>query len=371
MNNNLNYPGMPQGQPVPQPGMPQGQPVPQPVMPQGQPGYQPVMPQGQPVYQPIDKRIIKQCRHNAEKRWYRRLFVLNLLIIVAAIAYFIYSMNDNREYYENIVDYYASSMTKKQNETESGNSRDSGTTSDGEGEDDKSILSEVKQAPQNIQLLLAILYAVIALPFIVSYTYAQYRSMSVRITEKTYPEIYAIVQEYAQKLGMKRVPKIYMVQGNGILNAFSAFIPFRQYIELYADLLEVAYREHHDMATIRFVIAHEMAHIYYRHSKMHNYYGILFSQMIPILGATLSRAREYSCDRLAQVLSGSDGMDTMMMLIAGIHLYRQVDKNDYVQNAVNVNGFFVFCYNLVCNHPIMPKRVFALVDPYRRSGKLY
>ena len=72
MNNNLNYPGMPQGQ---------------------------------PVYQPIDKRIIKQCRHNAEKRWYRRLFVLNLLIIVAAIAYFIYSMDDNREYYENIVDY--------------------------------------------------------------------------------------------------------------------------------------------------------------------------------------------------------------------------------------------------------------------------
>ena len=167
------------------------------------------------------------------------------------------------------------------------------------------------------------------------------------------------------------MPKIYMVQGDGVLNAFSSFIPFRQYIEIYADLLEVAYREYHDMATIRFIIAHEMAHIYYKHATMHYYYGMMFSQAIPILGPTASRAREYSCDRLAQLLSGSDGVEAMMSLVAGKHLYKQVDKNDYLHHAREVKGFFVFCYNLVCSHPIMTKRVLALVDPQRRSGMLY
>lgn len=329
-------------------------------------------PDGKPIYQPLDKRLIKACRHKAEKRWYRRLFVLNLLIIVAAIAYFVYSMDDNQKYYDDIADYYASAIQEAQEKTESGESQRSDHSSDSEENEKQDTLEDkINDMPENIEYLVMIIFTVIAIPFVVSYAYAQYRSMSVRITEKTYPEIYAIVEEYAQKLGMKRVPKIYMVQGNGILNAFSSFIPFRQYIEIYADLLEVAYREYHDMATIRFIIAHEMAHIYYKHATMHYYYGMMFSQAIPILGPTASRTREYSCDRLAQVLSGSDGMDAMMTLIAGIHLYRQVDKIDYVQHAVNVKGFFVFCYNLVSSHPVMSKRVIALADPERKSGALY
>lgn len=330
------------------------------------------------VYQPIDKRILKQCRHKAEKRWYRRLFVLNLLIIAAAIAYFVYSMDENKKYYDNVIDYYSSVWEDIQKEAEEGGKpsetasaeEEDGENSEKQAEKD-ALEKTVSAVPENIEYLLAVIFTVMAIPFIVSYAYAQYRSMSVRITERTYPEIYAIVEEYAQKLGMKRVPKIYMVQGNGVLNAFSSFIPFRQYIEVYADLLEVAYREYHDMATIRFVIAHEMAHIYYKHATMHYYYGMMFSQAIPILGSTASRAREYSCDRLAQLLSGSDGVDAMMTLTAGIHLYKQVNHADYVQNAMTVKGLFVFCYNLVASHPVMTKRVIALVDPQRKSGALY
>ena len=338
-----------------------------------QPQMQPDMPQnGRPVYQKIDKRIIKQCRHKAEKRWYRRLFVINILVIVFCVAYFIYSTDENQKYYDNVADYYASIVSETMEENEGGDDQSSEEQTDDDEKSEREILEEkVNDMPENIEYLIVIIFTIIAIPFIVSYAYAQYRSMSVRITEKTYPEIYAIVEEYAQKLGMKRVPKIYMVQGNGILNAFSSFIPFRQYIEIYADLLEVAYREHHDMATIRFIIAHEMSHIYLKHATMHYYYGMMFSQAIPIIGPTASRAREYSCDRLAQLLSGSDGVDAMMTLIAGIHLYKQVDKIDYVQNAVNVGGFFVFCYNLVSSHPVMTKRILALVDPYKKSGKLY
>lgn len=317
-------------------------------------------------YEKIDKKILKKCRHKAELRWYRRLLVLNILIIAAAIGYFIYSIDENREYIENV----CNSVVESANQIDSWKSIDIEQNAQKE-EQLNTLKKQVANVPKSIVCLIEIIFLFIAVPFIISYTYAQYRSMSVRITEKTYPEIYAIVEEYSQKLGLKRVPKVYMIQGNGLLNAFSSFIPFRQYIEIYADLLEVAYREHHDMDTIRFIIAHEMGHIYYKHSTMHYYYSIMLSQVIPILGSTASRTREYSCDRLAQLLSGSDGIDAMMMLTAGIHLYKQVDKQDYIDNAKTVNGFFIFCYNLASTHPIMSKRVLALDDPQQKSGKLY
>ena len=360
---------VPQPQYVPQQQfVPQPQYVPrQPIIPQPQNIPPQQGPDGKLIYQPFDKRIIKQCRHKAETRWYRRLFVLNILIIVMAIAYFVYSMDENKKYYDGVVDYYSQVIE----DIKKGDDETSTDTSDDENKEQKSLEEEIGETPENIEYLVMIIFTAIAIPFIVSYAYAQYRSMSVRITEKNYPEIYAIVEEFAQKLGMKRVPKIYMVQGDGVLNAFSSFIPFRQYIEIYADLLEVAYREYHDMDTIRFIIAHEMAHIHYKHATMHYYYGMMFSQAIPILGSTASRAREYSCDRLAQLLSGSDGIEAMMTLIAGKHLYKQVDKQDYLNHAREVKGFFLFCYNLICSHPVMTKRVIALADPERKSGKLY
>ncbi len=327
---------------------------------------QPAPSSGGPVYEKIDRKILMQCRHKAERRWYRRLAVLNILIIVGVIAFFIYAFDDTREYAENVYNSVVASVE----EWENPDSADSEQSSQKTEELDK-IEEQTEDIPQSLYYMLEILITIVAIPFVVYFAYAQYRSMSVRITEKTYPEIYAIVEEYSQKLGLKRVPKIYMVQGNGVLNAFSTFIPFKQYIEIYADLLEVAYREHHDMDTIRFIIAHEMGHIYYKHATMHYYYAIMFSQLIPILGSTASRAREYSCDRLAQLLSGSDGVDAMMSLTAGIHLYKQVDHQDYIEHAKTVKGFFVFCYNLVCDHPITTKRVLALVDPEKKSGKLY
>lgn len=307
-----------------------------------------------PTYERIDKKTLKKCRHKAERRWYRRMVVLNVIIIAAIIAWFVYSLDDNTKYIEDISNKAVAAVENYDDDTKM---------------DDLSEAAD--ELPENIVYAIAIIFTFIAIPFVVSYAYAQYRSMSVLITEKTYPEIYAIVEEYAQKLGMKRVPKVYMIQGNGVLNAFSSFIPFRQYIEIYADLLEVAYREHHDMDTIRFVIAHEMGHIYYKHATMHYYYAMLFSNTIPVLSQTASRTREYSCDRLAQLLSGSDGVDAMMALTAGIHLYKQVDKADYIEHAKSVKGLFVFCWNLVCDHPVTTKRVIALADPEKKSGKLY
>ncbi len=299
----------------------------------------------------INRKELLRCRHKSERRWYIFMVALNLLIIVGITGLFISELNSNKAYFDEL----GNTAYTYMNEDES---------------DFSEVEKKMDESPDSVVAFLSILGILLLLPLTVSYAYAGYRSMSVRITEKNFPEIYAIVKEFAERLGLKKVPNVYLVQGNGILNAFSAFIPFKQYVELYADLVEVAYREHHDMEALRFIIGHEMAHIYLGHATLHYSYSILFSNIIPILASTASRTREYSCDRIAQRLSGSDGINAMMSLTAGIHLYKNVDQDDYIENAKQVKGFFVWCYNLVSSHPVMSKRVQALAMQ-EGSGKLY
>jgi hypothetical protein len=60
----------------------------------------------------------------------------------------------------------------------------------------------------------------------------------------------------------------------------------------------------------------------------------------------------------------------MFSLVAGKHLYKMVDKQDYFMYAKSVNGFFVWCVNLTADHPVMTKRIPALMMR-EGSGELY
>lgn len=286
---------------------------------------------------PLTKKELNQCRHKVEKRWYRRLCVLNLLIVIAAIGIIVYLAPDGRM-------------------EELAKASDNIATE----EDIEDVLA----------YCVTILLVILAIPLIVNYQYQQYRMNSIRITEKNFPDIYERIQIYAKRMNLKKVPEVYIVQQNGILNAFSSFVMRKQYVEIYADIFEVAYREYQDIDAISFIIAHEMAHIKYKHATYWYNIKIWFADIVPILGSAASRAREYSCDRLAQKVTGNDGIQAMFILMTGKHLYRMVDEEDYLEYARSANGFFAWCVNLVSSHPVMPKRILALKQG-EGSGKLY
>lgn len=331
-------------------------------------------------YTVMSKKELNSYRHKSERRWYRGMVVINfLIIIIVALATFANSDSHSKYFrnlerdFNNVSNEILEEIDKEEqienNELEETQIDDEEVTED---EDDamEKLQKRIEDFPEDIKLMGMIIGLLIFIPIILSYFYAMYRSMSIKVTEKNFPEVYEIVKEYTERLGLKKMPNVYIIQGNGILNAFSAFIPFKQYVELYADLVEVAYREYNDMDSLRFIIGHEMAHIRLKHATLHYNMLMLFSNYIPIISSTASRAREYSCDRIAQKLSGSDGIDAIMSLTAGIHLYKRVDKDDYIKNARKVNGFFVWCYNLVSDHPITTKRIMAL-EMKEGSGKLY
>lgn len=232
------------------------------------------------------------------------------------------------------------------------------------------LLLGVESDAAYLEALMMIFLLPVALIFAVYFYYAQYRINSIRITEKNFPEIYAVVEDFSRRLGMKKTPKVYLTNENGVMNAFATFILRRQYIVLMNDLFEVAYLEHHDLESMKFIIAHEMTHIRLRHASFSYQISILFANYIPILSSALSRAREYSCDRVAQHLVGVSGVEPMLALIVGKHLYKKVDIEDYVKHCHEVRGFFVFLYNLLSSHPIMPKRIQALLKDHG-SGRLF
>lgn len=300
----------------------------------------------------ISKEEGNACRHRLEKRWYRRLVVLNVLIIIVVIAMLVSNFAETKSWVESVKTQISEEFSEDYVEDKTQYRYDA-----------------FEDMPLEVQLILSGIVIIVVLIPSLYYLYAQYRSMGLRITEKNFPEVYALIEEYAHRLGIK-VPKAYVVQQNGILNAFSAYLPRRQWICIHSELFEVAYREYKDKDALAFIIAHEMAHIYYKHATLGYYLSIMFSQMIPILGTTASRTREYSCDRLAQRLTGADGLDAMLVLVVDRHLYKMVDKEDYIEEMRNQRGFFLWIFNLLADHPVMCKRFVALAEG-RGSGKLY
>lgn len=307
----------------------------------------------------ISKQEAETCRHRLEKRWYRRLVELNFLLIVAVLVTVAFNVKEYPKLAKQAYEQFSQEVSEEEGNLQKGEKRPDGV----EKLTEEDIPFELELLGYGIALLVIVYLALY-------YVYAQVRSMSIRITENNFPDVYEMIEGYAGKLGMKETPKAYVMQSNGVLNAFSSFIFKKQYIQINSEIFEVAYREHQDMASLGFVIAHEMAHIYYGHATLHYHLPIWFSIHIPLVGAIASRAREYSADRLAQRISGTDGVEAMFMLAVDRHLYKMVDREDYLREAEGQRGFFVWLVNLLADHPVLCKRVRAL-DAWEGSGELY
>ena len=215
---------------------------------------------------------------------------------------------------------------------------------------------------------------ILMIPVLVFFTmgnlYAKTRARAVRVTEKNFPELYHKTEEFAKKLGMKKVPPIYVKQQNGALNAFAAAVIGKPFSNINAEIVDIAYGEHKDFGPAYFVLAHEIAHIYFNHVQFRYFTLVHLGRLIPILGPTFSRAREYSCDRLAQLLTDSEGIEEMSVLLVGRIAYKHIDVRDFISDEINKKGLFIWFFNLQASHPIMPRRLAALADPQRKSGKL-
>ena len=150
------------------------------------------------------------------------------------------------------------------------------------------------------------------------------RGTAVQLSERQYPQLYQTVEGFARAIGLRRRPDIFLANGNGTLNAFAAQATGHDYVVLANELFANLYNGNRN--GLRFIIGHELGHIRFHHVALWYQLAVAYSQRIPLLGPTLSRLREYSCDRQGAALT-PQGATGLVLLASG----------RYTENAVDVN----------------------------------
>ena len=298
---------------------------------------------------------INMVRHPKERLIYVISVIINIIAVICVISLVSGEIESFCEHMEIIAAEQGTTVSKMTIEEKWGLFEDS-------------WYDPKNQANVEIYITVAVLFLLTVA--VLEYYYAYIRTSAIKVTNDQFGDICELAEKYAQIMGLKKTPEIYLVQANGIMNAFTSNVIKKRYITINIDLFEIAYRQYKDMDSIGFILGHEMAHIKLRHVSIWIRYTVMLAEVLPFIGPLLSRVREYSCDRMAQAVSKSDGIDAMMALTMGKHLYKKTNVIDYIESSKNAKGFWTWFVNLTSSHPVLPKRVRALVNP-SVPGKLF
>jgi Zn-dependent protease with chaperone function len=88
-----------------------------------------------------------------------------------------------------------------------------------------------------------------------------------------------------------------------------------------------------------------------------------------IFGLPLSRAQEYSADKVGQLLSSDTQGKSLTLLAAGRRNYATMNFERYVENQVKTRHITGVLHNFFQNHPVISWRVAALTHHWH--GELF
>ena len=195
----------------------------------------------------------------------------------------------------------------------------------------------------------------------------QIQGNAIKVTEQQFPDIHEILVAQSQRLGLRSVPALYVLQSGGMLNAFAARFGGRNYIVLYSEVLAVAYQEGRE--TVEFIIGHELGHIKRKHVSLARTLLLFPARHIPFLGSAYSRACEYTCDNIGYFLCQTDAHKGLLILATGKNLYKKVDVKAFVEAANKESGFAFWFAEKVSSHPHLAKRI-AEIEKLQRFNSI-
>ena len=193
----------------------------------------------------------------------------------------------------------------------------------------------------------------------------------IHVGPNTYPELYKIIVECADTLGIPIPYVIISDQVRGI-NACTAGTNQFSFIAISSMLPLVLNTEE-----LKFVIGHECGHLALGHVVYHTAISMVGSAtgLIPIVGDIISktityplnawsRRSEISADRAGLVCCGDINIATksLLKLEAGLLNVNEIDIDEYVSESENVlqNSLLGKMGEITMSHPIIPKRIKAL-----------
>lgn len=202
---------------------------------------------------------------------------------------------------------------------------------------------------------------------------AQARANAIRVGPQQFPALFALYQDLANRLDMPRLPKLYVANGNGVVNAYALECNRRHnYVIIHAEIAQ-ALETSPDI--VGFVLAHELAHHKLRHVSLWRIVIGIVPNLLVLPGATTTRAQEYSADRLAMAVCPNHA-NALRLLSVGPWMEKGVNPDAWLEQAnAEHREFFVRVTNMLSSHAVGIKRFKALKDieahGFSRHGEMF
>jgi Zn-dependent protease with chaperone function len=172
------------------------------------------------------------------------------------------------------------------------------------------------------------------------------------VSERQFPEVHRLYVSMAEKLGIKKIPPLFILQHGGVLNAFAIRFSRKNYVAVYSDVFAV-YES--DPDALAFVLGHELGHV--KRNHMSKAFWTLPADIYPFLGPAYSRACEYTCDNIGCALTGTAKLNGLLLLAGGADLYRKINALAWLEDAKLHKTASVKFTGLFMSHPWLPARV--------------
>ena len=188
---------------------------------------------------------------------------------------------------------------------------------------------------------------------------ARVKGNGVELSAEQFPDIHGQFLDCCKRLGIAEPPQAYVLNGNGVLNAFATKFLRDRYIVLTSDIVD-AMQGNPD--GLRFYMGHELGHLRMKHISKQLLRGPVL--WLPLLGAAYSRARESTCDRhgLACSGSGSSAVLALSVLAAGRARWRNLNVAHYVRQTEHSSGFWMSFHELISGYPWLTKRAARMTN---------
>ncbi|MBA4492009.1 M48 family metallopeptidase [Paracoccus sp. S1E-3] len=215
--------------------------------------------------------------------------------------------------------------------------------------------------------LMLLLIAPIAIYIFRFYMAAKEKAGAIRVGPKQFPELWAMYQDLGRRLDMPDLPRLYVTNGNGVVNAFALECNRRnRYIVINA---EIAMMLPTAPDVVEFVLGHEMAHHKLRHVSLWRNFITIIPNILVLPGQATTRAQEYSADRVALAIC-PDHANAVRLLSVGPWMANGVDPEAWLEQAEDEHReWMVRAANAMSSHAVGIKRYKALRDIEREGFK--
>jgi len=179
------------------------------------------------------------------------------------------------------------------------------------------------------------------------------KGTGVKISREQYPDLHQKLLNGCEKVGLAEVPEAYLLRTD-FFNALATKFLGKHFVVLFTDVVDALEDQ---PGAIDFYIGHELGHIHRKHLSWSTF--LFPASILPLLGAALRRAEEYTCDRYGVACCESEDniKAAIAAIAAGDTRWKSINIDTYLAQISFTNGFWMSFNELNGDYPWLTKRM--------------